>query len=260
MTVNFDACLRWGGYAAEDQNGNQGNQVFSVFCLHDLSNLRRREPRHYSPNWSRNNTMMPMFDVQGFILVGGASSRMGTDKARLTFGDLTAVELIGKKLQAITNTIAIVGGRDERFATFPNIPDLRKDWGPLAGIEAALRHAGAGQCLIVGCDFPFVTTKLFEHLLLITNDADAVVPIQDDGRAQPLCAVYRARPCLPASAAAIAAGQHSPRALLDRVRTHYVPFSEISHLEGAGHFFFNVNTPENYQRAKEIFQQADLRS
>ncbi len=203
--------------------------------------------------------MMPMFDVHGFILVGGASSRMGTDKARLTFGELTAVELIGKKLEALTNTITTVGGQDGRFATFPNIPDLRKGWGPLAGIEAALRHAASGQCLIVGCDFPFVTTKLFEHLLQITDDADAVVPLQDDGRAQPLCAVYRGRPCLPATADAIAGGRHSPRALLDRVRTHYVPFREISPLEGAEHFFFNVNTPENYRRAKEIFQQADLR-
>jgi len=199
-----------------------------------------------------------MFDVQGFILVGGASSRMGQDKARLRFGRLTAVELIGNALDSVTQTVTTVGWPEARLARFSNIQDLRLDWGPLAGIEAALRHAKSAHCLIVGCDFPFVTAKLFERLLEFMNDSDAVVPLQTDGRAQPLCAVYAAQACLTATADALAAEQHSPRALLDRVRTRYLPFSEISDLEGAEHFFFNVNTPDNYQRAQEIFEQLNL--
>jgi molybdopterin-guanine dinucleotide biosynthesis protein A len=201
--------------------------------------------------------MMPMFDVQGFILVGGASSRMGKDKAQLMFGDLTAVELIGRSLNSITHSVHTVGGSEARVKTLANIPDLRSNWGPLAGIESALRHAKdakAAQCVVVGCDFPFVTAELFNYLLR-TKEADAVIPMQDDGRAQPLCAVYRVKPCLIATAEALAAGQHSPRALLDRVRAVYVPFHEIAHLEGAKNFFFNVNTPENYQLAQRIFTQ-----
>jgi molybdopterin-guanine dinucleotide biosynthesis protein A len=201
--------------------------------------------------------MMPMFDVQGFILVGGASSRMGNDKARLRFGDLTAVELIGNALQHVTHSVTTVGWPDAKVPRLPNIPDLRRDWGPLAGIEAALRHATSEHCLIVGCDFPFVTAKLFERLLQSANDSDAVVPLQDDGRAQPLCAVYRVQTCLTATEQALAADQHSPRSTLDKVQTRYLQFSEISHLEGAEHFFFNVNTPENYRRAQEIFAQLD---
>lgn len=199
--------------------------------------------------------MMPMFDVQGFILVGGASSRMGNDKARLRFGDLTAVELIGKALHQVSQSVTTVGWPDAKVARFPNIPDLRSGWGPLAGIEAALRQAQSAYCLIVGCDFPFVTAKLFERLLQLTNDSDALVPLQDDGQVQPLCGVYRVQTCLTATEHALAAGAHSPRALLDKVQTRYLQFSEISHLEGAEHFFFNVNTPENYRRAQDIFEQ-----
>lgn len=198
---------------------------------------------------------MPMFDVQGFILVGGASSRMGQDKAQLTFGELTAVELIANVLHDVADSITTVGWPESKVAQLPNIPDLRRNWGPLAGIEAALRHAGSQYCLIVGCDFPFVTAALFEQLLQSTDDSDAVVPFQDDGRPQPLCACYRVETCLTATEQALAADEHAPRALLDRVRTRYLPFSEISHLKGAEHFFFNVNTPENYQRAQEIFEQ-----
>jgi molybdopterin-guanine dinucleotide biosynthesis protein A len=43
--------------------------------------------------------------------------------------------------------------------------------------------------------------------------------------------------------------------LLDRVRTHYLPFAEIEDLDGAEYFFFNINTPESYQQAREIFDQ-----
>jgi molybdenum cofactor guanylyltransferase len=201
--------------------------------------------------------MLRMFDVQGFILVGGASSRMGQDKARLMFGELTTVELIGSVLMNLANSVTTVGG-PTRLGAFPNIPDLRNKWGPLAGIEAALRHATATQCLIVGCDFPFVSAELFARLLQLADSADAVVPLQDDERPQPLCAVYRVEPCLAATEQAMTAGEHAPRALLDRVRTRFIPFRELSHLAGAEHFFFNVNTPENYRRAQEIFAQYDF--
>jgi len=199
--------------------------------------------------------MMPMFDVQGFILVGGASSRMGKDKARLMLGGRTSVELIATALQSVTQLISTVGWSQQTPGALPNLPDLREEWGPLAGIEAALRNAKSTHCLVVACDFPFVNGKLFERLLGLTDDSDAIIPLQDDDRPQPLCAVYRVETCLRATEAAIAAGEHSPRALLDRVRTRYVPFIELSPLGGSEYFFFNVNTPENYQQAQQIFDQ-----
>jgi molybdopterin-guanine dinucleotide biosynthesis protein A len=199
--------------------------------------------------------MMPMFDVQGFILVGGESSRMGKDKAQLMFGEQTSVELIAAALHNVTELITTVGGPPQNFEALPNIPDLQTGWGPLAGIETALHHAKFKHCLIVACDFPFVTATLFERLLTFIGDSDAVVPLQSDDRPQPLCAVYRTETCLPAAKAAIAADAHSPRNLLDRLRTRYVPFSMLSDLEASSYFFFNMNTPENYERARRIFAE-----
>jgi molybdopterin-guanine dinucleotide biosynthesis protein A len=199
--------------------------------------------------------MMPMFDVQGFILVGGASSRMGIDKAQLRFGEHTSVELIATALQSVTQFVTTVGGLHQKHEALPNISDLRPNWGPLAGIESALRNAKSRHCAIVACDFPFVTGALFERLLACTDDSDVVVPLQSDDRPQPLCAVYRVETCLLAAEAAIAADEHSPRALLDRVRTRYLQFTELSPLERSEHFFFNVNTLENYERAQRIFNQ-----
>ena len=50
-----------------------------------------------------------MFDVEGFILVGGQSSRMGSDKSQLSFGKQTAVERIGAALGPLTATVRLVG-------------------------------------------------------------------------------------------------------------------------------------------------------
>ncbi len=198
--------------------------------------------------------MMPMFDVQGFILVGGESSRMGQDKARLRFGGQSSVQLIAAAIRQVTQSVTTVGWTDQAPDALPNIPDLRTGWGPIAGIEAALRHSSCRYALVVACDFPFVTGDLFERLLSFSDESDAIVPVQGDERPQPLCAVYRVETCLPAAEAAIAAGGHSPRALLDRVQARYLPFSLISDLSGSGNFFFNLNTPENYEQAQRMFR------
>jgi molybdopterin-guanine dinucleotide biosynthesis protein A len=47
-------------------------------------------------------------------------------------------------------------------------------------------------------------------------------------------------------------GEHTPRAMLDKIETRYVKFSEFANLTGSEHFFFNLNHPEDYELAKEI--------
>jgi molybdopterin-guanine dinucleotide biosynthesis protein A len=204
-----------------------------------------------------------MLDVEGFILVGGASSRMGADKSRLVLDGQTGVERIADSMRSMAGRISLVGSlQDPSQSALPNIPDLHNRWGPLGGIHAALTAARADWCLIVACDLPFVTSEMFERLSKdIDESIDAIVPLQDDARPQPLCALYRRAPCLRAAEQSIANDEHSPRALLDKVPTRYVPFSELSDLKGAEHFFFNVNTPENYEHAKQVvrlLQNRDL--
>jgi len=199
----------------------------------------------------------PMLDVEGFILVGGQSSRMGTDKSRLVLGGQTTVSLIANALQKVTNTVTLVSSRVGSDAwSLPKISDLHEQWGPLGGIHAALRACKTRYCLIVACDLPFPTGELFAFLLELTSDGhtnfDAVVPLQSDGRPQPLCAVYERIACLTATEESIRRGEHSPRAMLDKVKTRYVDFNEFAHLHGSQYFFFNLNLPEDYERAKEI--------
>lgn len=195
-----------------------------------------------------------MFDVEAFILVGGASSRMGRDKSQLLFNGRTSIERIATELLSAALPVAMVGARQPyRHLPFRNVPDIHPQWGALGGIHAALQACARDWTLIVACDLPFVTAPLFERLAALRGEqADAVVPVQDDGRPQPLCALYRRETCLPEAVKLIEKSAHTPRSLLAAVRTRWVEKGELEDLPGTGNFFFNVNTQADFEEAKKL--------
>jgi len=198
-----------------------------------------------------------MLDVEGFILVGGRSSRMGTDKSRLQFGGQTSVQRIAAELRPVTPRISLVGPGPAGFdPDLRRVPDTHERWGALGGIHAALGACVAVWALIVACDLPFVTRDLCSRLVTLSRQEspDAVVPIQPDGRPQPLCALYRRERCRLEAEQLIASGEHTPRALLANVNPRWVRPEELVDLPGAQNFFFNVNTPADYEQAQQIWQ------
>ena len=78
-----------------------------------------------------------------------------------------------------------------------------------------------------------------------------MVPVQSDGRPQPLCAIYRVDPCLKIAEKLIQSGEHRPIALLQSARTCWVAFEDLANLDGANRFFDNMNTPDDFARAQK---------
>jgi molybdopterin-guanine dinucleotide biosynthesis protein A len=189
-----------------------------------------------------------MYSVEGFILVGGASSRMGTDKSRLTVDGLTFTEKIAGALAQITQSVKVVG-KSAVDLGLESTSDIFEQWGALGGLHAALAACRMEWSLIVACDLPFVTAKLFTRLAGLRPGFEAVVPVQQNGYVQPLCALYRVDPCLERCETLIKAGDRRPLALLEAVKSRRVEFAEISDLADADRFFDNINTPEDYVRA-----------
>lgn len=197
-----------------------------------------------------------MSEVEGFILAGGASSRMGTDKATLRLSGLTFVERVAAALGSITDSLSVVSSAHAAGElSLPVVPDLFARRGAIGGIHAALKSCRAPWAAIVSCDLPFVTGGLLARLSSLRGEAfDAVAPLQPDGRQQPLCALYSRDACLKVAEELILAGELRPRALLKRVRTRWVAFEELADLPGSDLFFRNVNTPEDYEQARLICQ------
>src|SRR3954465_4139543 len=132
-----------------------------------------------------------MLNIEGFILTGGASSRMGTDKALLELGGRNFIERITMALSSISVQVSLVGQRERMAAqpSLPIVPDIHVKWGALGGLHAALRACNAEWAAVVACDLPFVTGELFVRLPSLRENFDAIAPVQPDGRLQPLCAL-----------------------------------------------------------------------
>ena len=199
-------------------------------------------------------------DIDGFILAGGASSRMGVDKADLQLAGETLLARAVKTMSAFTERVNVVGRRNATIAS--EIPGVRyvedlsvdaKKHAPIIGLRTALSTAGTEWISVLAVDLPFVMAELLARLASFrSEDIDAVVPVQADGRLQPLCAIYRRDGYLEAARAAIATGEFSLHKLLGGVRVRRVEQSELTDLPGAENFFFNVNTPTDLEAAAKL--------
>jgi molybdopterin-guanine dinucleotide biosynthesis protein A len=198
-----------------------------------------------------------MESIAGFILAGGESRRMGTDKWRLVLDGQSFVERIANEISgarpALVSPVTVVGNLAADTAaiaqtSLPTVPDVYPGWGALGGVHAALSACAADWALVVACDFPFVTSELFLRLASLRNNFEAVAPVQNDQIPQPLCALYRVDPCLDRAEQMIKSGERKPIALLQSVQTRWVSFSEIEDLAEAARFFDNINTPQDYDR------------
>jgi molybdopterin-guanine dinucleotide biosynthesis protein A len=189
-----------------------------------------------------------MDHIEAFILAGGASTRMGTDKSQLLIGNRTFTQQIAHNLSRVTDSVTIVGQTrnhpDQNVAT-----DVYPQWGALGGLHGALNACESPWAIVVACDLPFVTPELFARLMVERESYDAVVPIQPDGRPQPLCALYRTDPCLETATQLIEEGKRRPLDLLDAVNTHWISYSQLADLDQSEKFFLNINTPEDYYEA-----------
>ncbi|MEJ7710272.1 MAG: molybdenum cofactor guanylyltransferase [Pyrinomonadaceae bacterium] len=166
---------------------------------------------------------MMIAELQGFILIGGRSSRMGSDKSQLLIGQRSFVDRISEALYGITNGVSLVGENTFCDASpLPLIPDLRPHWSALGGIESALANCRQPWAVIVACDLPFVTSNFLRSLASHREGYDAVAPVQRCGRPQPLCAFYSRDTCLQTIDELITHGERRPLELLRKVKTNYV--------------------------------------
>lgn len=178
--------------------------------------------------------------VAGFILTGGASRRMGRDKALLPAGTSTLVERLAGELSQVAESVTLVG----RPAAFAHLPLKTRGerfggCGPLSGIHSALEARLAEWNLIVACDLPNLRAAWLRRLAAQARpDLDVVVSQQNDGRIEPLCALYHAR-CLPPVEKALVEGRFKLLDLILELKLDAVRLDDPTLL-------FNVNTPEEW--------------
>jgi molybdopterin-guanine dinucleotide biosynthesis protein A len=190
--------------------------------------------------------------VTGVVLSGGASHRMGQDKAALPLGGEPLLARVVRRLGAATGAVMVVGPPEHQALVpgVPIVPDARPGMGPLGGIFTALQVAPTPCIFVVACDMPFIQPELVRHLVNLAAGYAVVVPRSARGTEQ-LHAVY-GRACLPEIAALLDAGDLAVTALYQRVRTRVVAPEDWTAYDSRGLSTFNANTPAEWERARAL--------
>ncbi|WP_328311825.1 molybdenum cofactor guanylyltransferase [Streptomyces sp. NBC_00442] len=135
-------------------------------------------------------------DYDAVVLAGGAAKRLGgADKPGLSVGGRSLLDRVLTACAGATNTV-VVGGRRDTARPVTWAREEPAGGGPLAALDAGVRHTSAGSVLVLSADLPFLAAPTVQALLaeVRRTGRDAALCTDADGRDQPLVAVYRAGP------------------------------------------------------------------
>jgi molybdopterin-guanine dinucleotide biosynthesis protein A len=184
-----------------------------------------------------------------FILAGGRSSRMGTDKAFLRLGGRTLLERSLELANRVCETVLLVGNQQRLRDYGPVVEDNFPGHGPLAGIHAALTSEASQEFnLILSIDIPVMSETFLKYLLKRASDSRAPVTVpRAGGHLQTLCAVYQ-----PSFAAVAEEALRNKRNKIDplfsRLPITIIEEEEMKAVGFSPDIFDNANTPEDWKR------------
>ena len=186
----------------------------------------------------------------GVVLAGGASRRLGFDKALVEI-PLNGVEvslpaLAAKRLAAVCAEVAVADRGRRLVPGLPSLPD-GPGGGPAAGILGAAEAYPGRSLLVLACDLPRIPTSLLAELTR-HEGFDWVVPRWND-RLEPLCAFYG-----PAALTALAGRVEQGLLALHGLREvaslaiGYLAEDQLARFGPPQEIFFNLNTPEDLEK------------
>jgi molybdopterin-guanine dinucleotide biosynthesis protein A len=209
-------------------------------------------------------------DAVGFVLAGGESSRMGRDKAQLTFRGRPLIEHALAILAQAGLPARIAGApppaRVSLEAFAPIIEDASPGLGPLSGICAALAATSARYAVFLPIDLPLLPPSLLVFLLRYARITGAAVTIPSvSGYPQTFPAVIN-RTALPTLENELNSGlsgcfsafQAASRWMGQDLRSFAVELlaqcGQVWDPQGRPpvHWFFNLNTPDDLARAEAL--------
>lgn len=186
-----------------------------------------------------------VYPVNGLVLAGGKSTRMGRDKGAIKYYDKPQREYMAELLSNSCNE-AFLSVQSEFDSTIPQIPDTFLDLGPFGGILSAFRKDPNSAWLAVACDVPFVDGNTI-NLLLSERDPSKLATCfhnPETNFPEPLITLWEPR-AYPVLLQFLTLGYSCPRKVLinSDVKEIQVPDQQI---------LLNVNTPEEKKQAERI--------
>jgi molybdopterin-guanine dinucleotide biosynthesis protein A len=199
------------------------------------------------------------------VLAGGRGRRMGTvEKALLEFEGKTIIERLLESLFRVVDDV-IISFRDkkqeekfrpvlEKFSAreIRFCFDTLEDAGPLEGIRAGLLESRAEYSFVCAGDMPFVNSRVVDLLFEKASGNDAALPKREDGKFEPLHAVY-SKKLIPEIEKAFENGRCSVLTpVFEMEDVVFVEVSEIKEFDPELMTFANINTVDEMQHFIEL--------
>ncbi|MGW0690544.1 NTP transferase domain-containing protein [Streptomyces sp. NPDC002738] len=137
-----------------------------------------------------------MTAYDAIVLAGGAAKRLGgADKPAVRVGGRALLDRVLAACADAASTV-VVGGRRPTTRAVTWTREEPQGGGPLAALGAGVRHTSSESVLVLSADLPFLRESTVEALLVAAGhgNRDGALCVDQDGRDQPLVAVYRAEP------------------------------------------------------------------
>ena len=189
--------------------------------------------------------------VNGLVLAGGRSIRMGSDKGVMTWHGREQRYYAADLLKPFCEEVFIscrpdqAAGVDERYQA---LPDTFLNMGPTGGILSALRAQRDKAWLVVACDLPLLNEETIRYLIGNRKSAHIATTYESphDGLAEPLITIWEPE-SYPVLLNFLGQGKTCPRKVLMNSET-----ASLKPLQPQA--LMNVNTPEEAKKAKEGLQ------
>jgi molybdenum cofactor guanylyltransferase len=197
---------------------------------------------------------MEEYSIAAYILAGGKSSRMGTDKGLVSLNDKPMVSYTLNLCEEIGYAPMLVANQDEYSALgYPVIKDLIPDMGPMGGLHTALEHNDqkATYVLLFSCDMPFIPKSAI-FMLVEAATGQSVIVSEFMKNINPLFALYH-------------------KDLKEQVKTNiekehlkmkdFIESCDFEKIDmedlvlQAPLSFSNINTPEDVEKSKKLWEK-----
>lgn len=195
------------------------------------------------------------------ILAGGQSRRFGSDKTLATLNGYTFTEILAIKLSKISKDVMIIAKDPDKFCFKSEHTRFLKDFSdsqsPLVGIITALNNADYNPVFIISADTPFLNIELVTYMYNFTEDNDIVITRIGE-KINTLCGFYNKK----VVDKFVTACNNNIYKIIEIYNDFHVKV--IDDVEAIKEYdckllsFFNINTLEDYEYAKEIAQKSGI--
>lgn len=181
------------------------------------------------------------------ILTGGASSRMGRDKAGLEVEGVPLLQAMVERFRPHFDEVVISVDRPGRFDTFGarEIVDWYPGRGPLAGLHAALAETEADAAFMTAVDLPYADPTLAKRMAELMEPGYDAAVLQRGGRYEPVFAVYR-NTVLPFAEKCLKEQRLRFSQFLAAIRIREILPNELE-AWNLDRVLFNMNRPDEYK-------------